>query len=89
MFVERASFMEKKILQIIPADGWLAVFTNEDKTRTKFPLVCWALVEDEHGQSVQGMYGGDYVEFCMEISNFSEYEHLSEPPYRLTGGGGA
>ena len=70
----------KKILQIIPAEGWFAIFTHDDKTRSKNPLVCWALVEDGEEIWVEGMDGGEYVEFCSNITNFSGYEHLSEAP---------
>ena len=40
----------KRIVQIIPADGWYAVFCeSDDKQRQPAhteKLVCWALVED-------------------------------------------
>lgn len=69
---------KKKILQIIPAHGWEAVFTSESDQYV-WPLSCWALVVQENGDTdVEGMYAGDYVEFCETIGNFSHYRNLQE-----------
>lgn len=42
----------KNIVQIIPADGWKAVFLWENASEKDaigvLPLVCWALVEDKN-----------------------------------------
>lgn len=49
---------QRRITQIIPASGWLAVYDlgSGDVTdiRTR-PLVCWALVEDATGTQVIGI----------------------------------
>ena len=48
----------QRILQIIPADGWLAVYdygsADVEDIRTR-PLACFALVEDQTGTRVIGM----------------------------------
>jgi hypothetical protein len=48
----------QRILQIIPADGWLAVYdygsSDVEDLRTR-PLACFALVEDQTGTRVIGM----------------------------------
>lgn len=70
---------KKKILQIIPAAGWFAVYKNEGEPETLSPLACWALVEDEEGNTnVQGMDADDYVDFVEDIGNFSKYSHKPE-----------
>lgn len=49
---------ERRILQIIPAEGWLAVYElgtgDVSDLRTK-GLVCWALVEEMSETSVVGI----------------------------------
>jgi hypothetical protein len=48
----------QRILQIIPAVGWLAVYdfgsSDVEDIRTR-PLACFALVEDQTGTRVIGM----------------------------------
>ncbi len=48
----------QRILQIIPADGWLAVYdygsSDVEDIRTR-PLACFALVEDQTGTRVIGL----------------------------------
>lgn len=41
---------KKNILQIIPADGWMAIFSNglEDGNISSKPLVCFVLIEGEY-----------------------------------------
>lgn len=50
--------LARRIVQIMSADGWLAVYDHTagdvEDLRTR-PLVCWALVEDQTGTSVIGM----------------------------------
>ena len=52
----------RKILQIIPAQGVIAVF-NENDGEARYPVVCWALVEDsdpdaaEFGGALQSVVG--------------------------------
>ena len=65
---------QRKILQIIPAPGWCAVY-EVDAGRVKVPLACWALVQVKDATCVVGMAGHDYVDFCDDTANFIEYEH--------------
>ena len=64
---------ESKILQIMPADGWSALFEDEDSV----PLVCFALVQDVDedgnvGSSVRPMACIDEViGFCDEYETYS------------------
>jgi hypothetical protein len=49
-----------KILQMIPAEGWKAVFQLADflpgtSNITARDLACWALVEDQGNQMIRGM----------------------------------
>jgi len=69
---------DKKILQIIPAGGWRAVYAvrQEDGTykQEASPLVCWALIKHpEHGVIVEGMESGDWVDFCEDTCGFLGY----------------
>jgi len=64
-----------KIIQIMPAGGWRAEFTNGKKRET-LPLVGWALVEDEDGQLVVGLCTAKeqaYADLCTTSQNFSGY----------------
>lgn len=71
--------LERKILQILPADGWYAVFTNTGGDDAFDPLVCFALVEDRHPPSAPSMiqavvpmsWQDGYVDFCDSTKNFS------------------
>lgn len=62
----------EKILQIIAAEGWEAMFEDEDNV----PVVCFALVQstDEQGvesSEVRPMASiGDAIEFCDDYPNF-------------------
>jgi hypothetical protein len=69
---------ERTIIQIIPAVGWKSIYRDDDDLQNPMYefLVCWALIEDEHGERhVVGMDGNDYVGFCDEMSNFQGYMH--------------
>jgi hypothetical protein len=63
---------ESKILQIMPADGWSALFEDEDS----IPLVCFALVQDvdENGSPVSSVRPMACVDaaigFCDEYANY-------------------
>jgi len=49
--------MNEKIVQIIPADDWLAVFKMDDEAELSLPLNCWALCQEEDGSSrIEGIY---------------------------------
>lgn len=49
---------KQRILQIVPAEGWLAVYDygsrDVEDIRTR-PVACFALVEDDTGTRVVGM----------------------------------
>ncbi len=69
---------KRKILQIIPADGWAAVYQIE-KNKELVPLVCWALVREEEGtEHVVGMVveDGNLIAEAADAENFSHYKPL-------------
>lgn len=72
--------LARRILQIIPADGWLAVYDHTsgdvDDMRTR-PLVCWALVEDQTGTSIVGM-DADTVAGLQPVGRFAGYARVGE-----------
>jgi hypothetical protein len=66
-----------KILQMIPAENWWAVYDDEGEPFIS-RLVCWALVQvgaEEIDRSVTGMDVDEEgrVEFCQDIENFRTY----------------
>lgn len=71
--------VKRTILQIMPAEGWRAVYREDDGTLTEYPLVCWALVieDDERNDRIRYVTGIDAVEnqaeFCDEAANFVRY----------------
>ena len=70
---------KKKILQIIPAEGWQYVCKDDDGSEMVDPLVCWALVELDTGdRAVEGMAFGDYIDFVEDLVNFTGYRRSSE-----------
>ena len=70
----------RKILQIIPAGDWCAVYLNDKEPWfTIFALACWALTKDEDGESeVIGMDATDYVDFAPNMQSFYAYISRSE-----------
>jgi hypothetical protein len=70
MSEERKIYEQRKILQIIPADGWWIGFDGPNADGfTK--MVCWALIEDEEGKTdVVGLDGDGDVEV-----NFIDLHH--------------
>ena len=83
---------QKKILQIVPAEGWIAWYKDESGTELyQDPLVCWALVEPLP-EELRGLDNEDptlyrYVvgivvdgdgssEVASDIDNFSRYEKV-------------
>jgi hypothetical protein len=72
--------MGEKIIQIIPADSWIAVFKMDDDAEIAMPLNCWALFQEEDGSSrIEGIYvdaAGDCTAAKSAI-NFVRYERLS------------
>jgi len=67
-----------KILQIIPASGWFAVYEEENFQHTR-QLVCWALVKCDDGiTTIIGMEvesGGKAILFTPSSKNFTGYEN--------------
>ncbi|MBL8762882.1 MAG: hypothetical protein JNM07_01265 [Phycisphaerae bacterium] len=50
--------MARRILQIIPAEGWLVVYDSGSGDAHEFHtrhVMCWALVEDDQGTRVVGL----------------------------------
>lgn len=73
-------YEHRKILQIIPASGWLAQMNdNGEGVRPLWSVACWALVELENGErDVVGMMGGDFLDFVDVCSDFNVYVHEDE-----------
>lgn len=76
--------MEKKIIQIMPAEGWKAVHAARGEDGgielSEETLVCWALVEtppspdeEELFREVVGMVAESYVEAAEEFESFVAY----------------
>lgn len=64
-----------KILQIMPAEGWVARYNDAHETYDE-QLSCWALVEDKNGETrIVGMAaaGSICVEPCEGRSTFTTY----------------
>ena len=63
---------ESKILQIMPAGGWSALFKDEDSV----PLICFALVQDvdENGSPVSSVRPmtciDEVIGFCDEYDTY-------------------
>ncbi len=69
---------DRKIVQIMPANGWGASFDAGDSEELS-PLVGWALVQDGEGKSaVVGLVAGHEVELCDTQKNFSGYVYLAD-----------
>jgi len=71
--------MNEKIVQIIPADDWVAVFKMDDEAELSMPLNCWALFQGEDGSSrIEGIYvdaAGDCTA-AKSAENFIRYKRL-------------
>jgi hypothetical protein len=77
----------RSLLQIMPADGWVAVFQDEDgelSETVRVPLFAWALVREiakktAHTQ-VTGMHMDDEGQICVSCwsAGFLRYEHLDD-----------
>lgn len=68
---------EVKILQIMPADGWVAVYDGGDEGEMEEPLACFALVSADYQNGegpqteVRGMSpDGKSMVFVEDASNF-------------------
>ena len=70
-----------RILQITPADGWVAIFEGDEGEGLAMPLACFALVEVEEGNDnwteVRAMTVEERtVVFCDEIDNFVRIDRI-------------
>jgi hypothetical protein len=73
---------QTNILQILPANGWVAVY-DEAGEESAATLVCFALVETTDGgnktQAVRPMCAdGKHVVFADDAANFVRVEELAE-----------
>jgi hypothetical protein len=69
---------ERKILQMMPAQGWVARFAEADGEYLS-PLVGWALVQGGNGTSIAGLVAGDKtVEMCDDDADFLGYAYLPD-----------
>ena len=70
---------DPKILQMMPAEGWFALFSDEENDILMEPLVCFALVEDEDGYTeIRPMnWQGTAVDYTDEADGFLGIEHVS------------
>jgi hypothetical protein len=48
--------MSTKVLQIMPADGWRAIYVYEDGNHVDEMLAAWALVEEDYEDTEDGSY---------------------------------
>lgn len=74
---------ERKIVQIIPANGWNAVYairpeSNKGNPVWISPLACWALVQERAHRYVTGI--DRTMSFCEAGDNFLGYSPPSENP---------
>lgn len=75
---------KRKILQVIPAEGWFAVYKENDGSESSVRLACWALVEETDDEFtdnvVVGMETGydQSVDFADTAVNFVRYVHTSD-----------
>lgn len=71
---------DRKIIQIIPANNWYALYKQDDAPDEWVPLVAWAVVKQNGDDFVVGLDACEYIDFCDETSNFLRYAHESERP---------
>ncbi len=72
---------DPRILQITPADGWVAIFEGDEGEELALPLACFALVEfeedDDTWTEVRAMTVEERaVVFCDEIENFVRIDRI-------------
>lgn len=71
-----------KIIQMIPATGWYALFKEEDDSINFEPLVCFALTENSDGETeIRPMFWeGGFVDFADDYNNFEGIEQTDMLP---------
>ncbi len=68
--------MQDNIIQIIPADGWVAVF-EENGEESAQTLVCFAIVEEAGKRAVRPMLAnGKVISLADTLPNFVRVEEL-------------
>lgn len=76
-----APVITKRIIQIIPATGWLAAYRDDETPAGLFflALACWALMEASDGdRSVEGLAGSDWLDSVEDSNNFAGYFQTEE-----------
>lgn len=69
---------DQKMLQIMPAQGWVARFADGEGEFVS-PLVGWALVQNGTGTAVVGLVAGDKdVVMCTEDEDFLGYAYVPD-----------
>jgi len=80
---------KRSILQIMPAEGWVAVFSDNDNDgtlpdMTRAPLFAWAVVREIDGKEastqVTGLFITDEGQICEACwcEGFLRYERMDE-----------
>jgi len=78
-----------KIKQMMQAVNWFAIYQNESDLEeyTRVPLVCWALLEQAHGDEIDGLILDDQNKtelarnFCpVDGFSFVEFDYMLNDP---------
>lgn len=70
--------MEGRIVQIIPADGWFAMFCDEDGYVLYKPVVCFGLVEREDGTFIEPFVcNSGYIDPASDSMDYRDVCRLS------------
>lgn len=66
---------KRNIVQMMPASGWGALVADEDSPDDQYvsPLIGWALIQEDGGQTVIGMIAGERVDYCDQLPHFFGY----------------
>ena len=84
---------KRSMVQMMPADGWMAVCTEEDSdgtppAMTRVPLFAWAIVRDMNGKRASTQVTGLFVDdegqicaacWCAGFLRYERIEHLERP----------
>jgi hypothetical protein len=71
----------RRILQLLPAPGWVAAYRGANAVLYYTPIACWALVAERKSgvQAIVGVEPHDGVmDFCDAVENFQGYYHETE-----------
>ena len=73
---------ERRIAMITsPTTPAWAAFQNEHGIYY-VPVLLWALIEDEYGQSIEGFIAGEFMQSAEGMAGFSGYRHTPSTPVR-------